>query len=213
MQRSLAWGPIDGCQLARSGSRINIFPRITEKARLELQARTRSLTLAERRVILLANGVRSLEALILTLGPATEKVIVALVSQGYLQMVRDSATHTTLSLPTSHHSELEAPDSVRQGSSAEIHAAADPFIGRRSLATTRMFLFDICERMFSRVAPEDATCYRAALRDAKDRHSVMSVARAMIAEVELIAGHERADSPSERIAMLMPAATTEEEST
>ena len=43
-------------------------------------------------------------------------------------------------------------DLVRRGylQTATRTAAADPFEGKRSLATTRMFLFDICERMFAR---------------------------------------------------------------
>ena len=41
---------------------------------------------------------------------------------------------------------------------------------------------------------------------------MMSVAQAMIAAIELVAGHERADSISERIAMLMPPELIEERS-
>jgi hypothetical protein len=83
-------------------------------------------------------------------------------------------------------------------------ASADNFEGKRSLATTRMFLFDICERMFVRKLPQKANLYRDLLREAKDRESMLAVARDMINDVEEIAGHERADGISERIAMLLP---------
>ena len=82
--------------------------------------------------------------------------------------------------------------------------AADAFEGKRSLATTRMFLFDICERMFARRDPALADRFREALRQARDREGMLAAGREMIAEIEQVAGHERADSISERIAMLLP---------
>ena len=86
-----------------------------------------------------------------------------------------------------------------------IKVSADQFEGKRSLATTRMFLFDICERMFARRNPEMAELFREALRHAKDRDTMLAVSREMIEEIETVAGHERADSISERLAMLLPA--------
>ena len=85
-----------------------------------------------------------------------------------------------------------------------VKLSADQFEGKRSLATTRMFLFDICERMFARRSPEQAEIFREALRNAKDRETMLAVSREMIEEIEKVAGHERADSISERLAMLLP---------
>ncbi len=68
-----------------------------------------------------------------------------------------------------------------------------------------MFLFDICERMFSKRHPELAGTFRDALRDARDRDAMLATSRRMIEGIEKISGHERADSISERIAMLLPA--------
>ena len=45
-----------------------------------------------------------------------------------------------------------------------------------------------------------------AWRHAKDRESMRAVSREMMAQIEAMAGHERADSIAERIAMLLPAA-------
>ena len=67
-----------------------------------------------------------------------------------------------------------------------------------------MFLFDICERMFVRKMPALAAHYRDQLREARDRESMMAIARDIILNVEEIAGPERADGLSERIAMLLP---------
>lgn len=67
-----------------------------------------------------------------------------------------------------------------------------------------MFLFDISERMFVRKSPKLAQNYRDQLREARDRESMMAIARDMIVNVEEIAGSERADGLRERIAMMLP---------
>jgi len=81
---------------------------------------------------------------------------------------------------------------------------SDNFEGKRSLATTRMFLFDIVERMFVRKMPELANHYRDQLRGAKDRASMLAIASHIIINVEEIVGPDRADSLSERLAMILP---------
>jgi hypothetical protein len=80
----------------------------------------------------------------------------------------------------------------------------DHFNDQRFLATTRMFLFDICERMFVRRNPEQADAFREALQNAFDRASMLAVAQSIIPEIEKIAGQERAQSISERLTMLLP---------
>ena len=87
---------------------------------------------------------------------------------------------------------------------AEIKSSSDNFEGKRSLATTRMFLFDIVERMFVRKMPELANHYRDQLRGAKDRVSMLAIASDIIINVEEIAGPDRADGLSERLAMMLP---------
>jgi hypothetical protein len=88
---------------------------------------------------------------------------------------------------------------------AAMSVSADVFDGKRSLATTRMFLFDLCERMFVRRDPPLADRFRAALREARDRESMLATANAMLAAIEQAAGTERADSIRERIDKLLPA--------
>jgi hypothetical protein len=67
-----------------------------------------------------------------------------------------------------------------------------------------MFLFDISERMFARQSPQLALQFRDDLRNAKDRESMLEVSRQMLSEVERVAGAARADSISERLAMMLP---------
>lgn len=67
-----------------------------------------------------------------------------------------------------------------------------------------MFLLDIVERMFVRKMPELANSLRDQLREARDRESMMVIARDIIVNVEEIAGPDRADGLSERLAMMLP---------
>ena len=104
---------------------------------------------------------------------------------------------------------LTQPEAVRFETAPALIGAAptsssDTFEGKRSLATTRMFLFDICERMFVRKNPELANQFRDQLRYARDRNSMLTTAREIIFSVEEIAGPERADGLSERLAMMLP---------
>ncbi|MFE8644813.1 hypothetical protein ACFX58_06980 [Sphingomonas sp. NCPPB 2930] len=180
----------------------------TEKARAELASRSRLLGIRERAFLLMADG-RQTRSRMLDLVPAAEAMVDALIAQGYLLPVPAEAQGHAPAPPYA-----AAPIEVAQARPTTVAApaadasaahAADAFDGKRSLATTRMFLFDLCERMFARRAPDQAEAYREALRGARDRDTMLEVARAMVAEIEAHAGTDRADGISARIAMLLPA--------
>ena len=65
-----------------------------------------------------------------------------------------------------------------------------------------MFLFDIVKQMFLRNMPELANYLRDQLREARDRESMQVTSREIIENVEEIAGPDRADGLSERLAMM-----------
>ena len=67
-----------------------------------------------------------------------------------------------------------------------------------------MFLFDIVKQMFVRNMPELANYLRDQLREARDRELMQATAREIIENVEEIAGPDRADGLSERLAMMLP---------
>jgi len=163
----------------------------TDKGRAELSPGVRTLGQRERTFLLLADGRRSLQDISKVLQGELDDLARSLIDGGYVAQI------------------LPQPGKVPGRAKATLApapppASVDSFEGRRSLATTRMFLFDICERLFSRRAPEMAEQFREALRNAKDRETMLAVSRDMIDEIELVAGHERADSISERIAALLP---------
>ena len=154
----------------------------TDKARLELQPGRRTLSLRERSLLLLADG-KPLHELQAMYDGEGRQIVDALVHAGYL------------SLPVLDEEDLSAtapPMALAQ------HAPL------RSLAGTRMYLFDICERMFARRNPPLAEHYRVALRGARDRWSMLDVGEALLEEVGYLAGAQRAAAIRERMVQLLP---------
>ena len=182
-----------------------MFPTKTDKARDELQAGQRTLSQRERALLLMADGRRSLTDFspLFANRIEAEQAILALVSKGYLQDTRAAAT--TAAQPAVA---TAPPEPVPAANPIQLTTTADNFDGKRSLATTRMFLFDICERMFVRRDPKFALQMRDALREARDREAMLTIAALMLSEIEKAAGPERADSLRERIDKLLPPAET-----
>lgn len=176
----------------------------TEKARQELAPGVRRLGQRERTFLLLVDGRRSLQEIRQVLQCECDVLAKSMLQNGFVDSI-DSTVHGGASNnPPAPVANSEVITNAAVAQAAPPRLSADPFEGKRSLATTRLFLFDICERMFSRRAPELAEQLRETLRNAKDREAVLSAGRSILAHVESIAGFERADSISERIAMLLP---------
>jgi hypothetical protein len=183
----------------------------TDRARAELKSGTRTLGQRERTLLLLADGSKSVQDFRPLFNGDGEEIALRLLRDGFLQAQPGNAPQAARpSMPAAEkppsaktdQQPLPPPPAAPQ---AAARVSADQFDGKRSLATTRMFLFDICERMFSRKNPELAGVFREALRDARDREAMLTAARRIIEEIEKVTGSERADSISERIAMLLPA--------
>lgn len=154
----------------------------TDKGRAELQPGQRTLGQRERAVLLVADGRRATASLQALFDGQGEAIVDRLLAEGFL-------VDETPPAPA-------APPRKA--------AAADTFTGPRSLASARMFLFDLSERMFT---PRDkvlAERYRHALREARDVEPMLAVGRDMLANVEQLAGAERADAIRERLAKLLP---------
>jgi len=160
----------------------------TEKARTELRPGVRTLGQRERSLLLLADGNRSMMDFHPLFDGLGEQIVLSLVSQGYLEAVGNGVAATPVATPAPQPQPLPEPGTT----------------GKRSLAATRMFLFDTCERLFARRDPLLAESMREALRNARDRGTMLAVGAVLIAEVERAAGPERARSISDNIALLLP---------
>jgi hypothetical protein len=199
----------------------------SEKAKLELFSKQRSLSVRERSALFLADGLRTRDELVWLL-QGDVGMVQKLIADGYLipaeslskkaaAKLTDFAASKPAPLPMGDPRSwaLSAPSPLSGAgpssfaglnpvATAAPASSSDTFEGKRSLATTRMFLFDIVERMFVRKMPELANSLRDQLRAAKDRESMLVIAREIITNVEEIAGPDRADGLSERLAMMLP---------
>ena len=177
----------------------------TDRARAELKPGVRTLGQRERTLLLMADGSKSAIDFKLLFNGDGEHIARQLLHEGFLKL---HPGDRPISLPpVAQAATLTRPAPKILSATPASSTSADSFEGKRSLATTRMFLFDICERMFARRNPAKAQSLREALRQAKDRDAMLAVSREMIEEIEQVAGHERADSISERLAMLLPIET------
>jgi hypothetical protein len=159
----------------------------TDKGRAELLPGQRQLAQRERALLLMADGRKPTAELFALFEGQGRELAAGLLARGYL--VEESPAPAPAPPPPTRQTPV---------------VSADAFSGPRSMASARMFLFDLSERMF---APRDkalAQRYRDALREARDLQGMLAVSRAMIADVERMAGSERADGISERLARLLP---------
>lgn len=157
----------------------------TDKGRSELLPGQRSLGQRERAILLVADGRKSTESLHALFHGEGRAMVEALIAGGYLIEQAPAAPPARPVPPPSRGS-------------------VDTFSGPRSLASARMFLFDLSDRMFAARDRALADRFRQALREARDASSMMAVGQEMLTEIERIAGAERAASISERLAKVLP---------
>jgi hypothetical protein len=159
----------------------------TDKGRAELQPGQRTLGQRERAVLLVADGRKATASLQALFGGLGADIVRDLLAQGYI--VDETPP---------------APPAPPPPEPVVAKGSVDAFSGPRSLASARMFLFDLSERMF---APRDkalALQFRDALREARDAPTMLAVSREMLVAIERMAGADRADAISERLAKLLP---------
>jgi hypothetical protein len=172
----------------------------TDKALKELASRQRTLNVKERALLLLADGVTPAQTLLAQVR-TTEDVLARLVSEGFLVVCRARSCGPAVSTTT------QTRDRVLAQGNANLPppVSADRFDGQRSLATARMYLFDMTERLFARRTPELAEAIRNDLREARDVDAMLEVAHRLLHTIEETAGSERANAISERLTKLLPA--------
>ncbi|MBL5976565.1 hypothetical protein JAO85_04710 [Comamonas sp. NyZ500] len=173
----------------------------TAKAQEELQPGSRQLPQRARSLLLLAGG-KSMEELAAMLGSDHAALAQQLVEQGYLQLMPTSASKER-SLATHRAPPLaKVGDSPATPALAPAEEATDstPAI---NMAGTRMYLFDMCERLFANRHEALAQTLRTQLREARDLTSLRSAGISLLTAVEEYAGEERAHSLRERLAALL----------
>lgn len=173
----------------------------SEKGRHELRPGNRSLGQRERAVLLLVDGNQPEATIAELFGGEGRKLIEQLLQQEFLERVVPQGTaKAAVALAAA-----QSPTARTQAAPmAPTPVHGDPFGGTQSLAAARMFLFDLSERLFAPRNKALAQHYREALREARDGATMLAVGRQMIVDVEALAGPERADGISQRLAKLLP---------
>ena len=151
----------------------------TTKAQQELAPGARSLNLRERSVLLLAEGTPYSQLAQMYHGQG-EALVAQLLQGGYL------AVRST-----------ESPEPAPQ-------AAATAPAPAMTLAGTRMYLFDMVERLFANRQQALAHQLRQDLREARDVQALRSVCDALLHAVAEHAGTERAMQLSQQLVHLVP---------
>lgn len=167
----------------------------TAKAHEELQPGKRQLPLRERSVLLMAGG-KTLAQLQQLLGDEHAALVKELIAQGYLQ-----ADPIPAAKKPSHQASIHQPEPAEPAAAS---AAADS-AGRQTLNLpgTRMYLFDLCERMFAKRHEALAQSLRTQLREARDLPALRSAGQALLDAVQQHAGEERATTLREQLAGLL----------
>ena len=147
----------------------------TSKALRELAPGQRQLSQRERNLLRLADGKSTL-ALIGLLGPGTQELITQLSNDGYLHVDKPAPHPPVANRPV--------PSQASTLSSAPSNTP--------SLASSRMFLFDVCERMFANRHEALAQTLRGKLREARDPGSLRLACLAILHAVEEVNGAQRA---------------------
>lgn len=152
----------------------------TPKAHQELAPGSRSLNLRERSLLLLAEGTPYPQLALMYHGQG-EALVAQLLHGGYL------ASRTT--------------DAPAPGPAPSVSAPAAPAM---TLAGTRMYLFDMVERLFANRQQALAGQLRQALREARDAQALRSVCDQLLHAVATYAGAERATQLSQQLLHLVP---------
>ena len=157
----------------------------TDKARQELAPGMRTLSLRERSLLLLAEGKPLAELRAMYSGGGAE-IVEHLLSQGICRCLHPRCK--TLTPPAPQPSALR-PEAV---------TPPEPSDHLRSLAGARMYLFDICERLFARRDPALAQHFHSALRAAVTG-TACCVGESLLEEVSQLAGPSEAETIRERM--------------
>lgn len=172
----------------------------TAKALEELQPGRRSLPLRERSVLLMADG-RTEEQLQQVLGAQAGELIEQLIASGHLQRLSGQAAES--STPAHAHSQAQ-PQAPSMAPAAAKESTPPGPAATLNLAGTRMYLFDMCERMFANRHEDKAQVLRHLLREARDLEALQAAALQLLQTVQEHAGDERADALRERLRHLLP---------
>lgn len=167
--------------------------RKTQRGRDALLAHSGGeLTLAERRVLILCDGVRSRDDLVGLLGAGASTALAKLQGVGYLSADEPVVAAIRQPPAATESSPAAAPDAIR-------HARADA-ASRRSLAASKMYLLDMLQLHRD---PESASL-RAAIQTSPSEDELLYRMMKALRHLHAVASVSYAMRVAERLAEILP---------
>lgn len=167
----------------------------------ELQPGSRQLPQRARSVLLMAGG-KTLDELRALLGGDLAALALQLVEQGYLQFTKTGST--ACAPPSAVPATVPVVAATAPMPMDVLHKptpVATPI--HPQMAGMRMYLFDLCERLFANRHEVLAQSLRAQLREARDLPTLRQAGLALLDAVHTHAGQERAASLRQQLALLL----------
>lgn len=164
----------------------------TPKAHQELAPGSRSLNLRERSLLLLAEGTPYSQLAQMYHGQGAA-LVAQLLHNGYL-----------VSGTVDAQAPAPASDAPAPAVPVVSPAPADAAPTAMTLAGTRMYLFDMVERLFANRQQALAEHFRHTLREARDVQALRNVCDELLHAVATHAGAERATQVSQQLMHLVP---------
>ncbi|MBO9829479.1 hypothetical protein J7373_14600 [Xanthomonas sp. A2111] len=154
-----------------------MHPRKTALALAALQSHDAPLDMRQRRVLILADGQRSIEELVTLGGRGADAIVQGLLQQGYLDDGRSAAAPVAASAPP---------------------PPADP---RRALLNARMYLLDLLQLQRHPASP----ALQLQLRAAREEHDTLRAIGRVLRTMPEMTSERYAQRIRERVLEILPA--------
>lgn len=179
--------------------------RKTSAGRREQQQRSQALSARQRHVLILCDGQRAIGELCALMGQEVQQFARELLAAGYVERVGLANAPELVEAPLKRTSNASvqassasepSPSSVAASQLAQ--AVAPP--PRRSIALSRMYMFDMLERLLG----AQSGPARAHLRAADQPEAVLAALQECLALITEIAGSVQADKVRQQLCDMLP---------
>ncbi|MBN8745273.1 MAG: hypothetical protein J0I24_13360 [Thiomonas arsenitoxydans] len=179
--------------------------RKTSAGRREQQQRSQALSARQRHVLILCDGQRAIGELCALMGQEVQELARELLAAGYVERVglANAPEPVEAPLKRTSNASVQAPSAPEPSPSSVAasqlaQAVAPP--PRRSIALSRMYMFDMLERLLG----AQSGPARAHLRAADQPEAVLAALQECLALITEIAGSVQADKVRQQLCDMLP---------
>jgi hypothetical protein len=160
----------------------------TEKGRAELQSQNRQLNQAQRMMVILANGQTRLSTLEQMYDGKGKLFLQDLLDQGYLTLLPEQVLEPAL---------------AEQEDFESSQIMVDRFANGMNQAGAKMYLLDLCERLFAQRNKALCLELRQKIAPCKELIHLLEVAQELLMHIQMVAGIERAQTIQNKLEILL----------